>query len=307
MLLELPNGAVIAAAEAVTMGKMLVELNHRWHEKYLVADGNKAIVGGLNIADEYMFGGTDRKIMSLGTERPAWRDTDILIEGPAAHDVYNAFSRNWEHLTGDALDDLPRPDGFDDGKDILMVQHRPRIDGDHHITNAMVETIKALRPGEKCWISSAYFIPTGALELWKDVLCDAAKRGVDVRILTNGGPSSDAPVINQAAIQSYRELADAGVMVMEKNGTQTIHSKTAVMGSHLSFVGSWNGDNRSASLNSEDVAIVFDDELAKEMEASFLEDSAPGSVTVVDDAWFSKLGWLDQLKGYGLSLFANLM
>ena len=37
VLLELPNGAVIAAAEAVTMGKMLVELNHRWHEKYLVA------------------------------------------------------------------------------------------------------------------------------------------------------------------------------------------------------------------------------------------------------------------------------
>ena len=307
VLLELPNGAVIAAAEAVTMGKMLVELNHRWHEKYLVADGRKAIVGGLNIADEYMFGGTDRKIMSLGTERPAWRDTDILIEGPAAHDVYSAFSRNWEHLTGDALDELTRPDGFEDGKDILMVQHRPRIDGDHHITNAMVETIKALRPGEKCWISSAYFIPTGALELWKDVLCDAAKRGVDVRILTNGGPSSDAPVINQAAIQSYRELADAGVIVMEKNGTQTIHSKTAVMGSHMSFVGSWNGDNRSASLNSEDVAIVFDDALAKEMEASFLEDSAPGSVTVVNDAWFAKLGWLDQLKSYGLSLFANLM
>ena len=70
VLLELPNGAVIAAAEAVTMGKMLVELNHRWHEKYLVADGNKAIVGGLNIADEYMFGGTDRKIMSPALNAP---------------------------------------------------------------------------------------------------------------------------------------------------------------------------------------------------------------------------------------------
>ena len=54
------------------MGKMLVELNHRWHEKYLVADGNKAIVGGLNIADEYMLvGPTERS--SLGTERPAAR------------------------------------------------------------------------------------------------------------------------------------------------------------------------------------------------------------------------------------------
>ena len=307
VIIELPNGAVIAAAEAITIGKTLVELNHRWHEKYLVADGNKAIVGGLNIADEYMFGGTDRTIMSLGTERPAWRDTDLLIEGPAANDVYNAFAKNWLHLTGETMDVLPVKATHQDGQDVLMVQHRPRIDGDHHITNAMVESIKALRPGEKCWISSAYFIPTGALELWKDVLCDAAKRGVDVRILTNGGPSSDAPVINQAAIQSYRELADAGVVVMEKKGTQTIHSKTAVMGSHLSFIGSWNGDNRSASLNSEDVAIVFDDALAKEMEASFLEDSAPESVSVVDDAWFAKLGWLDQLKGYGLSLFANLM
>ena len=57
-------------------------------------------------------------------------------------------------------------------------------------------------------------------------------------------------------------------MAVMEDGTQiAIHSKTAVMGSHLSFVGSWNGDNRSASLNSEDVAIVFDDELAKEMEA----------------------------------------
>jgi cardiolipin synthase len=304
---ELPNGAVIATAQALTMGKMLVELNHRWHEKYLVADGNKAIVGGLNIADEYMFGGTDRKIISLGTERPAWRDTDLLMEGPAANDVYNAFAKNWLHLTGETMEEIPVQDTFENGQDILMVQHRPRIDGDHHITNAMVESIKALRPGEKCWISSAYFIPTGALELLKDVLCDAAKRGVDVRILTNGGPSSDAPVINQAAIQSYRELADAGVMVMEKNGTQTIHSKTAVMGSHLSFIGSWNGDNRSASLNSEDVAIVFDDALAKEMEDSFLADSAPESVSVVNDAWFDELGWLEQLKGYGLSLFANLM
>ena len=33
VLLELPNGAVSAAAEAVTMGKMLVELSHRWHVK----------------------------------------------------------------------------------------------------------------------------------------------------------------------------------------------------------------------------------------------------------------------------------
>lgn len=307
VVVELPNGAVIAATQAIVMGKMMAELNHRWHEKYLVADGNKAIVGGLNIADEYMFGGTDRKIMSLGTERQAWRDTDLLIEGPAANDVYNAFRKNWLHLTGETMETIEVKDTFENGKDILMVQHRPRIDGDHHITNAMVESIKALRPGEKCWISSAYFIPTGALELLKDVLCDAAKRGVDVRILTNGGPSSDAPVINQAAVQSYRELTDAGVIVMEKKGTQTIHSKTAVMGSHLSFVGSWNGDNRSASLNSEDVAIVFDDALAKEMEASFLEDAAPEKVTIVNDAWFDELGWFEQLKGYGLSLFANLM
>ena len=157
-LIRLPSGRIINAAQAALMAKLIAEMNHRWHEKYLIVDGQKAILGGLNIADEYMFGGTGRRFETMGAEREAWRDTDVYIEGPSARDAFDGFSKNWEHIRGERLPQPSQPPRvFDDerGTTLQFIQHHPRLAGDHNITNFMVETIKALEPGEKAYIANS--------------------------------------------------------------------------------------------------------------------------------------------------------
>jgi phosphatidylserine/phosphatidylglycerophosphate/cardiolipin synthase-like enzyme len=58
------------------------QLKRRFHEKYLVADGTQAILGGMNWGTKY----------ALGGESPAaWRDTDSYITGPAVADIQRRF------------------------------------------------------------------------------------------------------------------------------------------------------------------------------------------------------------------------
>ena len=309
-LIRLPSGRIINAAQAALMAKLIAEMNHRWHEKYLIVDGQKAILGGLNIADEYMFGGTGRRFETMGAEREAWRDTDVYIEGPSARDAFDGFSKNWEHIRGERLPQPSQPPRvFDDerGTTLQFIQHHPRLAGDHNITNFMVETIKALEPGEKAYIANSYFIPTGALTVYKEALMDAAKRGVDVRVVTNSAKTTDAPQINQAAIFPYRDLLAAGVRIFERKGERTMHSKTAVFGSHISAIGSWNADNRSASLNSESIAVAYSPTFAKEVEKMIINDMSPDEAFEVTLAQIGSLPLDQEIENSTMSILSDLM
>ena len=56
-------------------------LDHRMHNKVLVADNRAAIIGGLNIADEY-FG---------GHPSANFRDLDVLAYGPIVQSISQRF------------------------------------------------------------------------------------------------------------------------------------------------------------------------------------------------------------------------
>ena len=304
---ELSTGAIIESGHGLYVAKMAAEMNHRWHEKYLIADGNKSILGGMNIADEYMFGGTDRRASNLGIERDAWRDTDIYVEGSGARDAYAAFARNWETLRGEEMPEPTEELPVRDGIAVQVLQHRPRIDGDHNITNFMIENIKALGAGEKCYIENAYFIPTGALEGYKQALMDAAERGVDVRVITNSKDTTDAPQINQAAIFPYRDLLKAGVRIFERSDERCVHTKAAVFGSNTAAIGSWNADNRSASLNSESLVVAYDESVARQTEEMMMKDMDPSVATEVLYEDIASLGYTEELENSFVSILSDLM
>ena len=71
------------------------QLNFRNHRKIVVADGARAWVGGFNIGNEYLHGHP-----ALGP----WRDTHLLIEGPAALALQLLFSEDWHWATEEILD-----------------------------------------------------------------------------------------------------------------------------------------------------------------------------------------------------------
>ena len=94
----------------------------------------------------------------------------------------------------------------------------------------------------------------------------ASLSGVDVRLLVPG--ISDSFLVNAAAKSYYTELLKAGVKIyLYQKGF--VHAKTLVADGCLAMVGTANLDYRSFDLNFEVNAVVYDEEIAKELTANF--------------------------------------
>ena len=102
---------------------------------------------------------------------------------------------------------------------------------------------------------------TAALEL----LTQAARRGVDTRVLTASG-KSDLRSTWFAGRARYQQLLEAGVRIYEYQPTM-MHTKTFVVDGVWSMFGSANFDNRSFRLNFEVTCLVSDAGLCKEVES----------------------------------------
>jgi putative cardiolipin synthase len=75
------------------------QLNHRMHNKTVIADGRFAIIGGRNIGDRY-FGTWEDFVQN---------DLDVMTTGPAAAEVADSFDLYWNDNLSYALADIARP------------------------------------------------------------------------------------------------------------------------------------------------------------------------------------------------------
>ena len=116
-------------------------------------------------------------------------------------------------------------------------------------------------------LSNAYFVPD---ELAINALVAAAKRGVEVRIITPGTTSIRTWCAPPRA-SAGASCCAAGIKIAEYQPTM-FHVKSLVVDSLLVSVGSTNFDNRSFSLNDEANLNVLDPKFAKEQEAIFEDD-----------------------------------
>ncbi len=78
----------------------VMQLNFRNHRKMVVADGRAGILSGQNVGIEYL--GQDP---AFGP----WRDTAILLRGPAAAALDASFAEDWAWAGGRPLADAPQP------------------------------------------------------------------------------------------------------------------------------------------------------------------------------------------------------
>jgi len=126
------------------------------------------------------------------------------------------------------------------------------------------------------YITNSYFAPG---RTFIDLLSAAARRGVDVRILT-AGPRTDVNVVRLAGRTWYDTLLAAGVRVYEWQPS-TLHAKTFVVDSEWFTVGSMNFDNRSMALNDEATLMVLDRSAGQNMTRIFLDDLRhAGEITI---------------------------
>lgn len=119
---------------------------------------------------------------------------------------------------------------------------------------------------ERQWVTTANFTSGPA---FIEVLCAAAGRGVDVRILGNGR-HIDKAVVRRASQSSYGALLEAGVRMFEYQRTM-LHAKVLIAGGWAN-IGSSNFDHRSFGLDDELNVAFSDPGLVSELEKHFLAD-----------------------------------
>jgi cardiolipin synthase len=233
--------------------------NNRTHRKLLIADGEVGLTGGVGIAEEWTGDAQDPD---------HWRDTHVRVTGPAVLGLQGAFAENWLEATGDVLvgpGHLPELEPVrDDGAPMQVVRSRAGI-GD---TNAEALYFLAIASARtSLHLTAAYFAPRPA---FTEALCDAADRGVDVRVLVPGS-HIDKGFVRTAGRAVYQQLLDCGVRIWEYGPTM-LHAKTLVVDGGWSSVGSVNFDNRSFQLHDEVTLCVQSRSFAGELEEQMERD-----------------------------------
>lgn len=141
-----------------------------------------------------------------------------------------------------------------------------------HIQKAL-RVILQQAAAKRCYVTNPYFLPSARL---RRAIARAARRGVDVRIITTGvSPLPMSPIFRplmRAAHQHvYGTLLKHGVRVFEMHG-RSLHAKNVTVDGVYSVVGSFNLDRWSDERNMEVTASVFDAHTARELERVFVED-----------------------------------
>jgi len=233
-------------------------MQNRNHRKLLIADGRVGMTGGVGIAEQWTGDAQDAE---------HWRDTHVRVRGPVVRGLQGAFAEGWLEATGDVLvgeAHLPELEPTPGGGPMQLVRSRAGV-GDTNVEALYFLAIASAR--RTLDLTAAYFAPRPA---FVRALCDAARRGVHVRILVPG-PHIDKQFVRVAGRGVYAQLLDAGIEIHEFQPTM-LHAKTMVVDGAWASVGSVNFDNRSFQLHDEATLCVQSQELAALLTETFEAD-----------------------------------
>jgi cardiolipin synthase len=273
---------------------------HRAHMRAIVVDGEVGYAGGF---------GVDDKWLGDGRTGGSWRDSAVRFEGPAVRQLLGAFGVCWTEATGDMVlssawwhprdpggDEAPRYAGGGARAGLLFAA--PTV-GSTATERFHALTLSGAR--RSVYIANSYFVPD---DDFRRLLCDAARRGVDVRVLAPHGDRTDVPMTYLAGRARFEELLAAGVRIYEYEPSM-LHAKTLVADGCWGTVGSMNADNRSAALNEEANLLVHDDAFGARLERVFLDDLAHAAELHLDE--FRRRGRVQRAKEWGAQAVARIL
>ena len=220
-----------------------VRMNNRDHRKILVIDGKVAFTGGINLADEY-----------INEERRFgyWKDSALKITGDAVGSFTQMFFYLWNAFRQDK----------EDIKEYLLPYKNEKTEGQVYVQPYDDSPLDTIRVGETVYMDlinraqKSLYIFTPYLNLddyMRAALCQAALRGVDVRIVTPSIP--DKKLIFRLTRANYGILLKAGVKIYEYT-PGFIHAKSMLCDNQTAVVGTINLDYRSLYFHFEN-AVYF--------------------------------------------------
>ncbi|MFB7781774.1 phosphatidylserine/phosphatidylglycerophosphate/cardiolipin synthase family protein [Streptomyces vinaceus] len=243
--------------------------NHRCHRKVLVVDERTAFTGGVGIAEEWCGNARNEN---------EWRDTHVQVTGPAVDGLAAAFAQNWAECHEELFDDRDRFIGGEHhGDSVVQVVRGSASFGWQDMQTLMRVVLESAE--ERVRLTTAYFAPDA---YFTGLLCDTARRGVDVEILLPG-PHTDKRVCQLAGQRYYEDLTACGVKIYQYQPTM-MHAKTLTIDRVASLVGSTNFNRRSLDHDEEVMLAVLDREFTATLDGHFDEDREK-SVLIEPGRW----------------------
>jgi cardiolipin synthase len=225
--------------------------NLRNHRKMVIVDNKAAIVGGMNLAHQYM---------GPREAHDRWHDISMFLSGPVARQVLEIFRSDWEFAAKETLE-TPEPAG--EKEDVTattvlqFIASGPDVENDA-LREALM--ISLFRAHHRVWIVTPYFVPDDFL---LESLCMAAQRGVDLRLIT---PERSNHRVADWAREGYlSQLQDAGAGI-HLYQPRMLHAKALIIDDSVALVGSGNMDMRSLLLNYEIGLCIYSPEIIHQLE-----------------------------------------
>ncbi|NID03463.1 cardiolipin synthase B [Luteibacter jiangsuensis] len=229
----------------------------RDHRKVLVVDGDVGFLSGVCISEKWL-GDPARDV-------PPWRDTGVMLRGPAVAEIEHAFADSWRETGAPLPDDerLSPPVSLPEAGHVSLrlIATQPSTAGMYRL-----DQMVAAMATRTLWLTDAYFVGVAP---YVQALSAAARDGVDVRLLVPG--SSDIPMVASMSRSGYRPLLKAGIRVFEWNGSM-LHAKTAVADGRWARVGSSNLNIASWLSNREIDVAIEDADFANRLAAQYETD-----------------------------------
>ncbi|GGS38677.1 cardiolipin synthase B [Streptomyces nojiriensis] len=231
--------------------------NHRCHRKVLVVDERTAFTGGVGIAEEWCGNARNEN---------EWRDTHVRLRGPAVDGVAAAFAQNWAECHDTLFDDRDRfTEHAPQGGAVVQVVRGSASIGWQDMQTLIRVAIESAQ--HRFRLSTAYFAPDA---YFIELLCAAARRGVEVEILLPG-PHTDKRVCRLAGQNFYADLLACGVKIFEYQPTM-MHAKVITVDRIAALIGSTNFNRRSLDHDEEVMLAVLDEDFTATLDQHFDED-----------------------------------
>jgi len=242
-----------------------LQMNFRNHRKIVVIDGAMAFIGGLNVGDEYL--GRNKKFGD-------WRDTHLLLKGPAVEAVQLVFMEDWYWACEKVPHLFWRQEALPANQTAAIIPTGPAdpVDSWQLLVAEAANTAR-----KRLWIASPYFVPDEGV---MTALQLAALRGVDVRILLPD--RADHILVWLSSFSYYDQSIPYGVRLFRyKRGF--LHQKVMLIDSRMATIGTANLDNRSFRLNFEITAFVSDEKFIGEVSDMLETDFANSTEVKVEE------------------------
>lgn len=230
--------------------------NLRNHRKMLICDNRAAVIGGMNLASEYM---GPQEVLGR------WQDLSLLVQGPVINYITDIFRSDWKFASNASLDahwtaSPAAPSGTDGLAQLIASGPDVRNDS---LRNAILTQI--FRAKQRVWVVTPYFVPD---ELLSEALCIAVCRKVDVSIIIPKKSNHRlADLVREGYLTRVQE-AGAKVWLYEP---RMLHAKAILVDDTLAMAGSANMDMRSILLNYEIALCIYDSKSISQLESWMAE------------------------------------